>query len=48
MNLAQRRKYLLLIFVFLTACTNATTHTGQVVAITDGDTIKLLTPALYQ
>lgn len=39
----------LLLFLTITACTNATTtHTGQVVAITDGDTIKILTPAKQQ
>jgi endonuclease YncB( thermonuclease family) len=49
MNLLQSQKYIALVFVFiLSACTNAATHTGQVVAITDGDTIKILTPAKEQ
>ena len=49
MKLSQSQKYIaLLVFLTLSACTNATTQTGQVVAITDGDTIKILTPAKQQ
>ena len=40
--------FLLGILLILTTYAQATTHTGQVVAITDGDTIKLLTPAKQQ
>lgn len=34
--------------VTLTTFTQAATHTGEVVSITDGDTIKILTPAKQQ
>jgi len=38
----------ILLALLLTTYAQAATLTGQVVAITDGDTIKLLTPAMQQ
>ena len=41
-------RYGFALLLLFTACTNAATHTGQVIAITDGDTIKILTHAKQQ